>query len=371
MFVGVDRVVGGGGIHEGSAAAHVHHVEHLPAGRGEHGADGPAHAAREAIDIGQARAFQRERPVVVGEAFGEPQFAGHVGALEIEGFERLRADALDVPGVEKLVRHGADHLRRAGFQIARAADHGGVAMLHAVAAGVGHVVQQEGVVAVIVFGKRAEDAFFLGHHHLAQAGEGGRLLVRPAVVQGHAKLRIAHLPFGQVMIAEFHRAIHHAVHGGRGPGAVGVRRQLRGDLPAAVRRQFEAQGHRRLFEAVRPHHGSRQIQVRMGGVDAVVGAVGAVAEHGVLHHYGSLVPRNVPLVGRRLRDRQFPALAVRGTKMVDVFGELVQRVPAGRRAAHQHFQHRLAHAGKGGAHLRLMVSGVGKFQFVPHRLLRQ
>ena len=37
------------------------------------------------------------------EALGDPQLAAHVRLGEIEGLERLRPDALHVPGVEELV----------------------------------------------------------------------------------------------------------------------------------------------------------------------------------------------------------------------------------------------------------------------------
>ena len=53
--------------------------------------------------VGETGAAHRERSVVLRESFGQPQLAGHVGALEIERLERARADALDVPVVEELV----------------------------------------------------------------------------------------------------------------------------------------------------------------------------------------------------------------------------------------------------------------------------
>ena len=43
------------------------------------------------------RALEEERRVVAREAFGEPQLARHVRALEVERLEAARADPLDVP----------------------------------------------------------------------------------------------------------------------------------------------------------------------------------------------------------------------------------------------------------------------------------
>ena len=60
--------------------------------------------------VGEAGALQHQRPVVLREAFGQPQLARHVRALEIERLERPRADALDVPAVEELVRDRVEQL---------------------------------------------------------------------------------------------------------------------------------------------------------------------------------------------------------------------------------------------------------------------
>ena len=68
----------------------------------------------------------------------------------------------------------------------------------------------------------------------------------------------------------------------------------------------------------------------MGGVDAVKRAVGTVAVDGVFHYHGALVPGNIPLVVEGLRHAKRVALAVGSLEIVDVFGELVERVAAGR-----------------------------------------
>ena len=77
--------------------------------------DGAGHGAGEAVEAFQAGPLERENAVVIGEALGEPQLAGHVGALVIEGFERPRPDALNVPGVEELVRHGVGGVARPSY----------------------------------------------------------------------------------------------------------------------------------------------------------------------------------------------------------------------------------------------------------------
>ncbi len=151
-------------------------------------------------------------------------------------------------------------------------------MLHAVAVDVGQEVHQEGEVAVVPLGERAEDALFLGGHGLAHAGECGGLFVGALMVQRQAKLGVADLPVEQGVAADLQRGVHHAVHIGRGPEAVVVRGELGGHLPAAALGHGDFQGDGILLEAVRPHERSRRVDVRMGGIDARVGAVGAVAE---------------------------------------------------------------------------------------------
>ena len=68
-------------------------------------------------EIDEPRALQRQRAVVLGEPFGEPQLAGHVRAIEIERLEPLRPDALDVPAVKELVRDGVEQIARAPLAI--------------------------------------------------------------------------------------------------------------------------------------------------------------------------------------------------------------------------------------------------------------
>ena len=47
--------------------------------------------------------------VVLREPLGQPELTGYVRVFEVERLERLRADPLDVPAVEELVRHGREH----------------------------------------------------------------------------------------------------------------------------------------------------------------------------------------------------------------------------------------------------------------------
>ena len=75
----------------------------------------------------------RQRAVVLGETFRQPQLAGHVRPLEIERLERARPDALDVPPVEELVRDAGQQRSAPGSQRRGGRQNRAVAVLHAVA----------------------------------------------------------------------------------------------------------------------------------------------------------------------------------------------------------------------------------------------
>ena len=64
----------------------------------------------------------------------------------------------------------------------------------------------------------------------------------------------------------------------------------------------ERDADRPRFEAARPHQRRRHVHVRVGRVDAEIGAVHAVAEHLVDHADGAVVPGDVPLIGVRPDD---------------------------------------------------------------------
>jgi len=98
----------------------------------------------------------------------------------------------------------------------------------------------------------------------------------------------------------------------------------------------------------------------MGSVDTVERAVGAVAEDRIFHYHGAFVAAHVPLVIEGMGDGERVALAVAGLEIVDLLGKLVERVAARRRAADQHFEHRLADAGEGHADFRFVVRRIGK-----------
>ena len=54
--------------------------------------DQPGEGARGRGDVGQLRALQHERPVILDEAFGQPELAGQIGAIEIERLQPFRAE---------------------------------------------------------------------------------------------------------------------------------------------------------------------------------------------------------------------------------------------------------------------------------------
>ena len=121
----------------------------------------PANVRAAARDVDELRPLQRQRTVVLREPLRQPQLAGHVGAIEVERLETLRPDALDVPAVEELVRDGVEQpLSSVGNRLRRG-DHRAVAMLHAVAVGVGQVVGEKRVVARLVLRILAVDGAFL------------------------------------------------------------------------------------------------------------------------------------------------------------------------------------------------------------------
>ena len=101
--------------------------------------------------VDEPGALQRERPVVLREAFGEPQLARHVRAIEIERLERPSAGCARRSSSERTRarRCRADRVARAGDR-AGGGHHRAVAVLHAVAAGVRQVVGEKRVVARLV-----------------------------------------------------------------------------------------------------------------------------------------------------------------------------------------------------------------------------
>ena len=97
-------------------------------------------------------------------------------------------------------------------------------------------------------------------------------------MQRHVKLLAAGFPFGGIVSADLHRAIHEAVQKRRRPCAIVVSLELRSHLPLGSLGDFELRQHRRFLETVRPDHRRRHIEMRVRGVDAIVGAIGAVAK---------------------------------------------------------------------------------------------
>ena len=75
---------------------------------------------------------------------------------------------------------------------------------------------------------------------------------------------------------------------------------------------IEFGGDGRFLQAVRPDDGGGHVEMRVSGIDAVVGAVGAVAEEGVFDDDGAFVSGDVPAAGADFSDieRKRPASSV-------------------------------------------------------------
>jgi hypothetical protein len=146
---------------------------------------------------------------------------------------------------------------------------------------------------------------------------------------------------------------------------------LRGNFPFRVFRQEEPEAHRDLIHAVCPDKSSGHVEMGVSLINAVVSAVRTIPEERVLHDYRALVARHFPRVRVAAIDFENMTFAVRDFYAVDVFHEFMQGIAPGRGATHHHVKRRLRDPGKGGADFRLMVSCVGKADFIADpKLLR-
>ena len=309
--------------------------------------DQPAERSRRRRQILELRPLHRQRPVVLRETFREPERVGQVGAIEVERLEPRRADALDVPAVEELVRDRVEQVVPGGGDRAGGGDDRAVAMLHAVAVGVRQVVGEEGVIARLVVRVLAVDRAFLPHDLLDVLNVGVELGGGAGVVQRETEGMAADGELADAARPELRRAVHQVLQVRR--GELERRRaqvQLGRDLPAHPGRLLKGDGDRTIVETVCPHDRRRHVDVRVRGVHREIGPVHAIAEHLVLHCDAAAVSGHVPAVGIRPGGRQFAAVGGEGVHVVDVLREVMQRVTPRRRPAHAQLQRAAAELGE-------------------------
>ncbi len=306
-----------------------------------------AHLLDERVEVQESRARHRERPVVLREAFRQPQLARHVRPLEIEGFERARPDAFDVPAVEELVGDAWQQPLPVRPQRGGRRQHRAVAMLHPVVGGVRQVIGEKGVVSRFVPRELAEDVALLADDPFDVAHEAVDLVERTAVVDRDADRLAIDGELAHHDGSEFHGRVHQVLEVGRRelerrrPGM-----QLGGDAPVFVsRRRLEPQRGRPVVEPPGPHHRRRHVDVGMCRIDRQVGAIQRVAEHLVSNRRGAVMAGHHPAMRIRPCDRQRAAIAGARLDVVDVLREVVQRIAARRRAAHSELEGCVREAG--------------------------
>lgn len=152
-------------------------------------------------------------------------------------------------------------------------------------------------------------------------------------------VRSGNLPGVEPMVRHLGGAVQEVgqVGGGEAGRVVGGH-ELGGHPPPAPLRDVDGQFHGTGLLPPGPYEGGRHVQVGVAPVDAGVGPVGPVSVERVAERDRAAVLRDRPLVGVRPVDRHLPAVHARGTDVVDVLGELVERVPSRRRPAHPDLQ---------------------------------
>ncbi len=273
--------------------------------------------------------------------------------------------------MKELVGDGADVARRIGAQVCGAGNDGGVAMLHAVEIRPGKVIDEKGIGTGVVFREGAENAFLFEDDGLAHHGESGGFSVGAEVVKGDAKGGVFDLPLGFGVRAQLDRTIHELFEIRGGPPAIGLLGEFAGDAPIGAGGDFEMQRGRGVFESRRPNERGGQIEMSMSGIDGGIGTIDAIAIQGIFDDHGGVLAGDGPAVRIRLLDGERMTRFVEGAYVINVLGELVQRIAAGRRAAHAQLEGRIGYAGEGSADLGFMVNGVREAQFVFYGFLSQ
>ena len=322
MFAPVGRIDRARRVHERGQAAHLRREADTAPGRGVDRVDQAADRSQGVVAGRQAGPGHEQRAVVLGEAFGDPQLGRHVGVVEVERLERSRPDALDVPGVEELVRHRAEQ-RPLGLGEARPARSGpcccdapcrrrsrpGRRWRGRCSARARRPAARRR--------RRAPRARSSRRRRRSgrlrrRCRRGGARRGSSLGVAGRAAASLtADLERPHRLRPELHRAVEQVgeVRRGEDERVVG-RVELRGHRPGDVGRRHERQPGGPRLERLRPHQRRRHVEVRLGGVDARVGAVDAIAEQAIAEADGAAVARDAPDVQVRPRRRQRPAGAV-------------------------------------------------------------
>ncbi|PAV92878.1 hypothetical protein WR25_21319 [Diploscapter pachys] len=331
-----------------------------------------AQPAQEIVDAALARATDQQRPVILREAFREPQARRRIGAREVERLQLGRAQPLDVPAVDELVAQRIElRVIRLG-QPPRLGDDRRVAMLHPIARDLRHIVGDEGIGAVIVARRTAEQSIMLRDHPLRLGGIGVDLRLRPHVMhrqpdQIRLAGRVGHRPLAQRKGAELGRAVHEILKVRRPIRPLRFARgQLRRDAPFGVE-GVEAHADRLGVIAGRPQEGRRHVEMRVGSIDLRVGSVTPVAEQRVGDDHGAVMARHRPAIRISPRQRERPPVPILRRHRIDVLREFVDRISPRRRTRHLHAQRPRRHAAERRGHLRLVMHRIGKGHVIRHR----
>jgi hypothetical protein len=320
---------------------------HMAAGRLQHLVGGLGEQAQVGGVVDQAGAAQQQVVVVAGEALEEPQQLGVVLARVVVLGEFLRAQALDVPGVEVFVADEAQQLGVAfarlqllvalahARQVAPAADEGGgVAVLQPAVAVVHHVEQEH-----VAGERRAAFAVPEGDGLLADAphvAHQALAVERGRRARDHQPVR--HAARGEADAPErahFHGAVHQLVIAVRAVGAEArargvVRGQARGQRPAGHgARAHHFQVVRLVFLAVHAQAQAGAVEEAARGVQPRGAHGGVVGGHLVLQHqWLAGAAARAPAVLVQLLQRHLGA-ALAGAQRLQVLGELAHQVAAG------------------------------------------
>ncbi len=170
---------------------------------------------------------------------------------------------------------------------------------------------------------------------------------------------VRHRPVTLVPGGQLDGAVHEILQVARGEdGRIAGRGQLGGDLPPGLR--VEADADRPGVLPHGPQEGRGDVQPGVGRVDLRIGAVAPVAEQRVAHRHRAVMAGHRPAIGIGSLDGQRLARAIDGRHRIDVLGELVQRIAAGRGAGHLEADGRAVEPSIGDADLRLVMLGAGK-----------
>ncbi len=372
-------VDGAGRVGKRGHLTHLNRRSKLTPGVGDDRDGGARQPGRSLLARGQPSSRHDQVAVVLREAFREPELARDVGLFEIEWLERFRTDALDVPAVEELVRHGiehvGDHARRS--QRDRRGDNRAVPVLHPIPAAPRNVVAEERIGAGVELGKLAEHRPLLANdllralHILIHFRIAGIVMNRGPNREFLA-VGIADLEAADGLGAQLGRAVHQVLQVGRRERQRIARgKQLCRRHPRRSFRRLERDAHSATVEPAGPQQRRRHVHVRVRRIDAEIRAVDVIAVNLVDDSYRAVVAGDVPLIGARPRRRQRLSLAVERLQLEDVLGVFVQRVPARRRSTHARLERPGGQVGEYHFDLRVVMFRRRKGDAVGDGRLRQ